>query len=36
VAAAFRPAGFHFGHRLMGGAAGPVTVAVFKWGQSPQ
>ena len=29
MAAAFRPAGFHFGHRLMGGAAGPVTVTVF-------
>ena len=29
VAAAFLPAGFHFGHRLMGGATGPEAVAVF-------
>jgi len=29
LAAAFRPAGRHFGHRVMRGVAGPVAVAVF-------
>jgi len=29
VAAALFPAGFHLGHRLMGGAAGAVSITVF-------
>jgi len=29
VAAAFLPAGFHCGHRLMGGSTGPEAITVF-------